>query len=104
MRELGYRTIEVEGGAHALQVLSHNPSVDVLFTDIAKPGMNGFQVAEEARRSRPDLPVLLMTGYADFADLNVSSISVPLPKKPLRLADLEPIMRKLPDEGSESET
>lgn len=76
----------------------------VLFTDIAMPGMNGFQVAEEARRSRPGLPVLPMTGYADFADLKVSSIPVPLLKKPFRLADLEPIMRKLLDEDGESET
>ena len=40
--------------------------VDLLITDYAMPGMTGLQLAEEARKLRPKLPILLATGYADL--------------------------------------
>jgi CheY-like chemotaxis protein len=39
--------------------------VDLLVADFAMPGMNGVEVAQQARARRPDLPVLFVTGYAD---------------------------------------
>ena len=63
LRERGYAVLEAEDGPTALRHLKGK--VDALVTDVGLPGgMNGRQIAEAARESRPDLPVLFMTGYA----------------------------------------
>jgi PAS domain S-box-containing protein len=69
LTELGYRVIEAGSGGAALDILSQRPDVDLLLVDFAMPGMNGAAVAHEARSKRPDLPVLFVTGYADFSQL-----------------------------------
>ncbi len=62
---LGYRTLEAEDGPSALATLNGAARVDLLLTDIVLPGgMSGPALAEAARRSRPDLKVLFMSGYA----------------------------------------
>lgn len=63
---LGYRVIEAENGPEALKVLRSEESIDLLFTDVVMPGgMNGRQLAEEAGRLRPGLPVLYTSGYTE---------------------------------------
>ncbi len=63
--ELGYRVLEAPNGAAALQVLERHPEIALLFTDVGLPGgMNGRQLADAARKARPDLKVLFTTGYA----------------------------------------
>jgi len=63
--ELGYKVIDAPDGASALALLSVHEEIELLFTDVGLPGgMNGRQLAEEARRLRPDLKVLFTTGYA----------------------------------------
>ena len=65
LRELGYRTLEAGTGQAALQMLRTHPAIALLFTDVVLPGgMDGRQLAEEARRRRSDLKVLMTTGYA----------------------------------------
>jgi nitrogen-specific signal transduction histidine kinase/ActR/RegA family two-component response regulator len=63
-RDLGYRIFEAEDAPRALQLLKVHPEIDLLFTDIGLPGMNGAQLAVEAVRHRPDLKVVYTTGYA----------------------------------------
>jgi signal transduction histidine kinase/CheY-like chemotaxis protein len=65
LRELGYRVRVAHNAAEALAVLRAGAPVDVLFSDVVMPGgMNGAQLAVEARRLRPALKVLLTSGYA----------------------------------------
>ncbi len=65
LRELGYRVVEARDGAAALRVLERESGIDLIFTDVGLPGgMNGRQVADEARRRWPRLRVLFTTGYA----------------------------------------
>jgi PAS domain S-box-containing protein len=65
LRELGYRVLEASHARAAIGLLEIHPEIAVLFTDIGLPGgMNGRQLAEEARKHRPDLKVLFTTGYA----------------------------------------
>ena len=62
LRELGYTVLSAENGAPALRILEQHPDIRVLFTDVGLPGgMNGRQLAEEARKRRPDLKVLFTT-------------------------------------------
>ncbi|MEW6146386.1 MAG: ATP-binding protein, partial [Pseudomonadota bacterium] len=62
---LGYRVVAAVNGKDALQQLRSDPSIDLLFTDIVMPGgMSGWELADQARRVRPGLPVLFTSGYA----------------------------------------
>ena len=63
LRELGYRIVQASNGEQALQVLASEPRIDMLFTDVVMPGINGRVLADRARQQRPDLPVLYTTGY-----------------------------------------
>jgi PAS domain S-box-containing protein len=64
LRELGFNVIEASDGAIALDLLARYPKIDLLFTDVGLPGLNGRQLAEKAKQIRPGLPVLFTTGYA----------------------------------------
>jgi CheY-like chemotaxis protein len=64
--ELGYAAIEVSDGASGLKVLQSDVRIDLLITDVGLPGgLNGRQMADTARLSRPKLPVLFITGYTE---------------------------------------
>jgi signal transduction histidine kinase/CheY-like chemotaxis protein len=64
LRELGYIVLEAADGEQALAALDRHPGVDLLFTDVVMPGMNGRQLAEAALALRPALKILYTTGYA----------------------------------------
>jgi CheY-like chemotaxis protein len=70
LNELGYRALEAADGPKGLAILQSRRRIDLLITDIGLPGLNGRQVADAARVSRPDLKVLFMTGYAENAALS----------------------------------
>ncbi|MDF0498035.1 hybrid sensor histidine kinase/response regulator [Bradyrhizobium yuanmingense] len=62
---LGYRVVAAVNGKDALHQLQGDPGIDLLFTDIVMPGgMSGWELADQARRVRPGLPVLFTSGYA----------------------------------------
>jgi len=67
LQELGYRAVEAEDGAAGLKLLQSDMRVDLLVTDIGLPGLNGRELADAARKHRPDLKVLFITGYAENA-------------------------------------
>ena len=64
LRDLGYRVLETPDGFAALDVVRSDERVDLLLTDMGLPGMDGRRLAEAARRLRPDLRVLFVTGEA----------------------------------------
>lgn len=66
--EAGYNVIEAPDGPSGLEILRSNRRIDLLISDVGLPGgMNGRQVADAARETRPDLKVLFITGYAENA-------------------------------------
>jgi PAS domain S-box-containing protein len=68
LSELGYTPLEADDGPSGLGVLQSDARIDLLITDVGLPGgMNGRQIADAARLSRPDLKVLFITGYAENA-------------------------------------
>ena len=67
LQELGYRAVEAGDGAAGLKLLESGIRVDLLVTDIGLPGLNGRELADAARKHRPDLKILFMTGYAQNA-------------------------------------
>jgi PAS domain S-box-containing protein len=66
LEELGHTVYPAGSGAEALQILATHP-VDLIVTDYVMPQINGAQLADEARTTHPDLPILIASGYAEFA-------------------------------------
>ncbi len=63
LRELGYTVLHAADADAALQVLKSHPDVELLFTDIVMPGMNGRKLADEALRLKPGIRLLFTTGF-----------------------------------------
>ncbi|MFA7602344.1 MAG: PAS domain S-box protein [Novosphingobium sp.] len=92
---LGYRTIATPNGHAALAVLRGDTPVDLLFTDIAmEGGMDGIELADEARRIRPRLPVLFTSGHAEQHVERLARLHAPLLRKPYRRKDLAGHLRR----------
>ena len=86
LEDLGHDVIKASSGPAALDVLNSGKSIDLLITDYAMPGMTGVQLAEAARKLKPDLPILLATGYADLpvrAKVELPRLSKPYQQKQL---------------------
>lgn len=62
--ESGYRVLTAPDGASALSLLRANDKVDLLFTDVRMPGLDGLEVARLACQRVPTLKVLLASGFA----------------------------------------
>ena len=65
LRELGHRVTEAADGASALDLARESDTFDIALADFAMPEMNGVRFAAELSTFRPNLPVLLVTGYTD---------------------------------------
>jgi signal transduction histidine kinase len=84
LHEFGYATLEAADGPSGLRVLQSDARIDLLVSDVGLPGLNGRQMADQARETRPELKVLFMTGYAEgaampsgFLDLGMALITKP---------------------------
>lgn len=66
LRDSGYEVVEARNGKEAIQCLQDSQSFDLLFTDVALAGgMNGLEIADEAKRIQPGIKVLFTSGYPE---------------------------------------
>ncbi|MCK8663504.1 PAS domain S-box protein [Pseudomonas azerbaijanoccidens] len=65
LEDLGHRVISATSGRQGLELFEVNPSIDLVITDMAMPQMSGAQLADAIRRLKPDVPIILATGYAE---------------------------------------
>jgi CheY-like chemotaxis protein len=107
LKSLGYQATSARNGAEALAMLETTVDFELLLTDVVMPGgINGYQLAHEARKLYPALPVLLSSGYTDAT---ISQTGSPhrnfhLLKKPYRRQDLATHIRTaLGREGVEAQ-
>jgi signal transduction histidine kinase/response regulator RpfG family c-di-GMP phosphodiesterase len=92
--DLGYRIVTAANAAQALAALKKDPAIDLLFSDVVMPGgVSGVGLARKARVLRPDLRVLLTSGYVGSAA--PLAADVPLIDKPYKRADLAQLLRRL---------
>jgi CheY-like chemotaxis protein len=91
LSELGFEPIEAGDGRHALAILSREPDIVLLLTDLCMPHMNGTELAAEARRMRPHLQIVLTSGLAAATGTG-GAVFLP---KPWRLRDLEAALRSV---------
>ena len=85
LRDHGHHVIEAADGSQALALLADGAAFDAVVTDYKMPHMDGAQLAERIRAVRPDLPILLITGYTGSTD---DSPDLPRLAKPFSQADL----------------
>jgi CheY-like chemotaxis protein len=83
LEDHGYRVLSAEDGLDALSVLARERSIDLLFTDVVMPRLNGFELAARAREATPLLKVLFTSGYA--TDLSAADRLLKKPYLPQQL-------------------
>ncbi len=89
----------VRDGKAALAVLERDPTIELVISDIVMPGgMSGLDLARTLREHRPELPVLLATGYSHYA-LQVLSEGFTLVEKPYRRDALAASIRAAVEHG-----
>jgi nitrogen-specific signal transduction histidine kinase len=93
LTEAGYTPLQASSVDQALHILEEEGEVDAVLTDYLMPGRNGADLVREIRRTRPDMPILLITGYADAAQ-DIPSDVARLPK-PYRSAELIDALNRL---------
>jgi len=93
LKERQFTVIEADNGTRALDIISGDAEIDLLFTDIVIPGINGFELGRLARDRRPHLPVLYATGYS--ASYSASEKNADVLAKPYREMDLLHKLRHL---------
>ena len=87
LEQAGFRVMEAASGPDALEVMEREPEVDLVLTDYAMPGMTGLELIHTLRAGRPDLPVLMVTGYAEIPKAASVDGLIIMPK-PYRPEDL----------------
>jgi len=99
LRELGYTVIQAEDAKRALSVLSLQPRIDLLFTDIIMPDTNGRKLAEQVVQLRPTVKVLYTTGYTRNAVVHngVLDAEVAFIAKPFTVDQLAAKVRQVLD-------
>jgi len=103
INQLGYDTTRVASAEAALGALADRRSVDIVFSDIMMPGrMNGVELAQEIRRRRPDMPVLLTSGYAEGVRRNAAAQQIKIIPKPYRIDELRDALAAVRQDARES--
>jgi signal transduction histidine kinase/CheY-like chemotaxis protein len=85
LRDLGHVVSEADGGAGALTMLAIQPDIEVIVTDYKMPRMDGAELARRVRQDRPEMPMLLISGYTGVAD---PIAGLPRLNKPFGLIEL----------------
>ena len=90
LEELHYHAVEFADPLAAAPYLSSDERIDLMISDVGLPGMNGRELAETARASRPDLPILFITGYAENAAIRAGFLgaNMAMVSKPFSFEDL----------------
>jgi signal transduction histidine kinase/CheY-like chemotaxis protein len=104
LERLGYRITGFSVSREALAAFKKNPKqFDLVLADMSMPGMNGEQLAQEMVRIRPDIPVIICTGFSErlnrdiAADLGIKGLLL----KPVILSDLARVVRRVLDGADE---
>lgn len=96
LRSLGHRVTEAGGGAEALRTLMTTSGIELVITDYKMPRMDGAELAQRIRAERPDMPLLLISGYTGAAD---PIANMPRLNKPFGLQELAEALQRVSEEN-----
>ena len=96
----GHKVTSAENGEEGLSMFKEG-KYDLVFIDLGLPGMSGWKVVEEINRDRPDMPVIVMTGWPE--DIIRQALHPPevqdILSKPFEMGELLDLVWKLTDQG-----
>jgi signal transduction histidine kinase/CheY-like chemotaxis protein len=87
LEDLGYATVRATSGGEALTRYDESRQIDLAITDYSMPGMTGLQLSKELRHRRPQLPIILITGYSDTQENIADLDQLPKPFGQAELAE-----------------
>ncbi|MBD3648961.1 MAG: response regulator, partial [Pseudomonadales bacterium] len=100
LERAGYRTMLCVNGDEALAALRGTADIDLMITDvILGEGIDGRSVADTAAGLRPELPIILMSGYAGEMGHNADNLSRPLLRKPFRAREVTDLVARILEIG-----
>ncbi|HWI85833.1 MAG TPA: ATP-binding protein [Sphingomonas sp.] len=85
--ELGHKVVRARSGPEALSLSDEGAQYDIVFSDVVMPGMSGVELAGKLKQRRPQLPIILTTGYSE-AFAAAGSQGFPVVRKPYRMETL----------------
>ena len=85
--ELGHSVVRARNGDEAIEAIDAGATFDVMFSDVMMPGISGIELAKIVRERRPELPIVLTTGYSEQI-ARTGSEDLPVVLKPYRLDNL----------------
>ncbi|MDB5459082.1 MAG: Histidine kinase [Caulobacteraceae bacterium] len=88
LEDLGHTVAQAASGAEALEIVVRDPAIDLVISDHAMPEMTGLELAGVIKAGRPDLPLILATGYAELppdADPTLPRLAKPFTQRELAL-------------------
>ncbi|MDN3567855.1 response regulator [Paeniroseomonas aquatica] len=100
--DAGFEVLPAQDGEAAMELVSAGAGFDVLLTDLRMPRLDGRELIARLRASRPDLPVVVMTGYPPVggtAGLHDGSAPLTLLTKPIELGTLIDALRSVAGQG-----
>jgi CheY-like chemotaxis protein len=88
LQDAGFEVFEAGDGVEALELLKANPQIALLVSDVKMPRMDGYSLVEAGLALRPDLKVLMMTGYAQNPPQMLAARDIQVLRKPFNLERL----------------
>jgi CheY-like chemotaxis protein len=103
LANLGYTVTAITDSIEALEIFRDQPNqFDLVLTDMTMPKMTGLGLSKEIQRIRPEIPIILSTGFSDLVDgKNAAELGIrKVLMKPFSLKDLAGLIRKVLDESA----
>lgn len=96
LRSAGHTVEEADGRAAGLAILSQ-ASVDLVLTDLGMPGLSGWEVARAVKAKNPQLPVVLVTGWANTIAMEHEGRAFvdAILQKPCRFQEIQEVIGRL---------
>ena len=101
LEKLGYNVTAATNSNTAFEIFAASPyRFDLVITDMSMPIMNGYELCKKIRRIRPEIPIILCSGYSNYlSDEKIQKIGInAFVSKPLTMIDLSNITRKILDQ------
>jgi CheY-like chemotaxis protein len=94
LRDAGHRVIEASTGQEAIVEFEAHDDIDLIFTDIVMPGIDGFKVADCAKMRRPTVRILYTTGFSGLAAEHLGVVHGKILTKPYRQDQLVAVVQQ----------
>jgi CheY-like chemotaxis protein len=94
LKDAGFNVLQAENAHDAITLLEGRPRVDLVFSDVKMPGMDGFELARWVNEHKSDMPVILASGYAGKTSMAAELRCAEVLRKPF---DFDTVIEKIRD-------